>query len=50
MINYDKIYVSKEIDISKTSASTECDICHYLNFLDKVFKFQPFVCNSCHDV
>ena len=26
------------------------DICQYWYFLDKEFKFQPDVCNSCHDV
>ena len=24
--------------------------CHYCYFLDKGFKFQPDVCNGCHDV
>ena len=24
--------------------------CHYWYFLDKGFKFQPYVCNGCHDV
>ena len=23
-----------------------CDICH----LDKAFKYEPYVCNSCHDL
>ena len=27
------------IDINKTSASKECDLCHYWYFLDKGFKF-----------
>ena len=29
MLHYDRIDVSEEIDINKTSASKECDICHY---------------------
>ena len=29
------------IDVSKTSQSKECDICHYCYFLGKGFKFQP---------
>ena len=33
-----------------TSASTECDICLYLYFLNKGFKFQPYLCNRCHEL
>ena len=29
MLYFDKIDVSEGIDINKTSASKECDICHY---------------------
>ena len=50
MLYYDRIDISKGIDINKTSASKECDICHYSYFLDKWFKFQPYACNSCHDI
>ena len=25
-------------------------LCHYRYFLDKGFKFQPNVCNGCHDL
>ena len=32
------------------SASKECDICHYWYFLNYTFKFQPNVCNRCHDL
>ena len=28
----------------------KCDICHYWYFLDEGFRFQPHVCNGCHDV
>ena len=30
MLHYDRIGVSEETDINKTSASKECDICHHL--------------------
>ena len=33
--------VSQGIDVNKTSASKECDICHYLHLLNYRFKFQP---------
>ena len=50
MLYYERIDVSERIDINKTSASKESEICHYWYFLDKGFKFQPYVCNDCHDV
>ena len=49
MLSYDKFEVSEGIDINKTSASKECDTCHCLFFLDKMFKFQLYVCNGSHD-
>ena len=50
MLYYDKIDVSKGIDVNKTSASKQCDICHYWYFLNYSFKFEPNVCNRCHDL
>ena len=29
MVYYDRIDLSQGIDVSKTSASKECDVCHY---------------------
>ena len=28
----------------------KCDICHYWSFLDKWFKFEPYLCKICHDL
>ena len=50
MLHYDRIDVSEGIYINKTSASKKCDICHYWYFLNYNFKFQPNVCNRCHDL
>ena len=50
MLYYDRIEVSEAIDVNKTSVSKECDICHYWYFLNYSFKFQPNVCNKCHDL
>ena len=50
MVYYDRIDVSERTDVTKTSESKECDICHYWYFLDKDFKFQSYVCNRCHDL
>ena len=48
--SYDRIDVSEGIDVNKTSASKECNICHYWYFLNYSFTFQPNVCNRCHDL
>ena len=50
MLYYDRIDVSEGTDVNKTSESNECDICHYWYVLNKGFKFQPNVCNRCHDL
>ena len=50
MLYFDRIDVSKGIDVNKTSASKECDVCHYWYFLHYSFKFQPNVCNRCYDL
>ena len=50
MLEYDRIDISKGIDINKVNASKECDICHYWYFLDKGFKYEPYLCNGCHDL
>ena len=46
MLYYDRTDISEGIDINKTSVLKECDICHYCYFLDKEFKFQPYVING----
>ena len=50
MLYFDRIHVSQGIDVNKTSASKEFDICHYWYFLGKSFKFQSYVCNRYHDL
>ena len=50
MLEYDRIDISEGIDINKTSASKECDICHYWYFLDKKFNYEPYLCNGSHDL
>ena len=42
--------VFEEIDVNKTNASKECDICRYWYFLNYDLKFQPNVWNMCHDL
>ena len=48
MIQYERIDISKEIDFNKTN-SLEYMNCHYWYFKDTRFKYQPYVCNGCHD-
>ena len=50
MLQYQKIDVSKGIDVNKTSASKQCELCLYWFFKDIGFKFHEHVCNKCHDV
>ena len=49
MLWYEKIDVSEGIDVNKTSASKECELCHYWSFKDIGFKFEEHVCYRCHD-
>ena len=50
MLRYQKIDVSEGIDVNKTSASKECELCHCWFFKDIGFKFEEHVCNKCHDL
>ena len=50
MLYFDRIDVSEETDVIKTSASKKCDICHYWYFLNYTFTLQPNVCNRYHDL
>ena len=48
MLYCGRIDISEGIDVNKTSSSKEYNIFHYRSFLDKGFKFQPYVCNGSH--
>ena len=50
MLEYDRIDISEGIDVDKTNVSKECDICHYWCFKDIAFKYEPYLCNGCHDL
>ena len=50
MLEYDRIDISEGIDLNKTNAPKECDIYHYLYFLDKNFIYEPCLSNGCHDL
>ena len=50
MLEYDRIDISEEIDVNKTSLSKECDIWHYWYFKDIDFKYEKYLCNGSHDL
>ena len=50
MLRYQKINVSEGIGVNKTSASKECELCHFWFFKDIEFKFEEHVCNRCNDL
>ena len=50
MLQYEKIDVSEAIDLNKSEKSKECMICHYWYFKDIGYKYEPYVCNGCHDL
>ena len=50
MLEYEKIDISEGIDVNKTNLSKECNICHYWYFKDVAFKYEPYLCDECHDL
>ena len=50
MLRYEKIDTSEGIDVNKTSASKECELCSHWFFKNVGFKFEEHVCNRCHDL
>ena len=50
MLEYNRIDISEGVDVNKTNLSKECDICHYWYFKDIGFKYEPYLCNGCHDL
>ena len=47
MLQYERIDVSKGIDLNNSDKSM---ICHYWYFKDTGYKYEPHVCNGCHDL
>ena len=51
MLEYDRIDISEGIDINKCEeTSTECSLCKFYYFLDKIFKYGPYLCDGCYDM
>ena len=49
IISYERIDKSEGIDFDKGENSVKCMICNYYYFKNIGFKYQPCVCNGCHD-
>ena len=49
MISYEKTDKSEGIDFNMGENSVKYMICNYYYFKDIGFKYQPYVCNGCHD-
>ena len=50
MLQYEIIDVSEGTDLNKSYKSKECMICHSWYFIDIGYKYEPHVCNGCHDL
>ena len=51
MLEYDRIDISEGIDINKfEETSRKCSLCKFYYFLDKNFKYGPYVCDGCYDM
>ena len=50
MLEYERLDISEEVDVNQTNLSKECDICHYWYLKDIGFKYEPYLCNGCHDL
>ena len=50
MLENDRIDISEGIDVNETNASNERGICHYWYFKDVGFRYEPYLCNGCHDL
>ena len=50
MLEYDRIDISEGINVNKTNASKEINVCHYCYFKDFGFKYEPYLCNGSHDL
>ena len=51
MLEYDKINISEGIDINKCKeTSRECSLCKFYYFLDKNFKYGPYLWDGCYNM
>ena len=51
MLEYDRIDISEGIDINKCEeTSKERSLCKFYYFLNKNFKYEPYLCGGCYEM
>ena len=51
MLEQDRIDISEGIDINKCEeTSRKCSLCKFYYFLDKNFKYEPYLWDGCYDM
>ena len=50
MLAYERSDISERIDVNKTNWLKECDTWHFWYFKATGFKYEPYLCNECHDL
>ena len=50
MLAYDRIDILEGIDIDISDKSKECMLCHYWYFLNKNFRYGPYLCDGCYNI
>ena len=51
MLEYDRIDIYESIDLNKNkNISRKCSLCTFYYFLDKNFKYGPYLCDGCYDM
>ena len=50
MLKHDGTDISEGIEVNRTDRSKECTLCHYWYFLNKNFKYGPYLCDGCYDI
>ena len=46
----DNLPLNKQLKFHNIVMTIRCDICHYWYFKDIGFKYEPYLCNGCHDL
>ena len=51
MLEYNRINISGGIDINKCEETSRgCSLYKFYYFLDKNFKYGPYLCDGCYDI
>ena len=50
MLEYERIDNSEGSDVDETNLLKERDICHYWYFKNIGSKYEPYLCNGCHNL